>query len=311
MKRGILLVIIFIVIFTALNNYYKIKTVPSKNLNYAFFGDSHVRDSINPEFIEKSFNLGVGEENYIEIYYKIRELLQRKDIKIKALVLQTDIHIFSDKFRKNKVLFVEDERYNKAIPLINKESKIYGLSNKLRAKFPIIGQGKELITHALKPPFIEPTKLGWANNTEIFSLFPQELKNNIASRKYDYLFSKNPNLWDTQTLSYFLKTLELAKEKNKKIILIKYPITKEYNSELIKHNLSSELYYSKLFKIIANVTEDYAFLDYSNDFLNNSEYFGDSDHLNQAGAEVLSKKINEDLKKIHPRHHKNWQHKNL
>ncbi len=300
MKKGILLILIFIVIFTALNNYYETKTSPSKNLNYAFFGDSHIRDGINPQFIERSFNFAYGEENYIEIYYKIKELLQRKDIKIKTIVLQIDPHVFSDKFRTNKKLSVEEGHYNKAIPLIDdRELKIYGLSNKLRAKFPLIGQGKDLLIHALKPPRIEPTKLGWANNTEIFSLFSNESRNNIASKKYNYLFSKNPNLWDNQTLSYFIKTLELAEEKNKKIIFIKYPLTKEYNNELLKHNPSLENHYSKLFKLIENTTKDYSFLDYSMDFLNNPEYFGDSDHLNQLGAEVFSKQINEDFKKLH------------
>jgi len=300
MKKGILLIVIFLVIFIALNNYYVIKTSPKKNLDYAFFGDSHVRDGVNPQFIGNSFNFGVGEENYVEIYYKIKELLGRKllwrrEVEINNFVLQIDIHVFSDKFRTNKALSIEEGHYNKAIPLISaKKLKTRSISQLLKSKFPIIGNGRELIALSLYLDIV-PTKLGWTNNTEEFIL---KNKEEAVSKRYNYSFSNPPNLLDNITLSYFLKILDLAKKNHIKIIFIKYPVTKEYDAELIKHNISKEDHYDLLFKEINKVAKDYVLLDYYDDFFDHPEYFGDPDHLNYIGSQILSKKIQEDLREM-------------
>ena len=43
---------------------------------------------------------------------------------------------------------------------------------------------------------------------------------------------------------------------------------------------------------------NYSVLDYSNLFSDKDYLFGDPAHLNYIGAEILSKKVNEDLKRL-------------
>ncbi len=299
MKRGSLFILFFLIIFIALNNYYILKTSPGYNLDYAFFGDSHVRDGLNPEFIDNSFNFGNGEENYIETYYKIKKIIDG-GIKINNFVLQLDPHTFSDKFRTNKELSIEKGHYNKAIPLIDaKKIKPDNMAQFLKVNYPMIGHGRELIAYSLNPQDSNRIESGWTNNTEKFNL---KDKTDVASKRYNYFFSKTPNLLDNTTIKYFLKIFDIAKHENIGIIFIKYPVTKEYNIEFIKHNISIEDYYSNLFKEINKTFTKYVILDYYDDFFENPEYFGDSDHLNSLGSRVLSKKVwkeiqNKNLKK--------------
>lgn len=212
-------------------------------------------------------------------------------------MLQIDIHVFSDKFRTNKALTIEEGHYNKVIPLIRaKKLKVNSISQFLKVKFPIIGNGRELIARSqLLDSDVVSTKLGWNNNTEEFIL---KERGEVASKRYNYFFSNPSSLLDNMTLRYFLKILDLAKKNHIKIIFIKYPVTKEYDAELIKHNISKEDHYDTLLKEINKVSKDYVLLDYYSDFFDHPEYFGDSDHLNYIGSPILSKKIQEDLREL-------------
>ena len=44
------------------------------------------------------------------------------------------------------------------------------------------------------------------------------------------------------------------------------------------------------------MSNGYALLDYYDDFFDHPEYFGDSDHLNNIGSTVLSKRGEEDMR---------------
>ena len=88
----------------------------------------------------------------------------------------------------------------------------------------------------------------------------------------------------------------MAQSKNKKIILIKYPVTKEYKAALEAKGINRENFYSNLDKSISKY-KNMRILDYQDLFDDNS-LFSDSNHLNKNGAEIFSKKLNEDLRKL-------------
>ena len=95
MKRGVVFIIVFLVILIILNNLYinnielkktiyrrKIEWQEHKQklfnntLDYAFFGDSHITDALNPKYINNSFNFGRDGTYHYHLGLKITSIYQ-------------------------------------------------------------------------------------------------------------------------------------------------------------------------------------------------------------------------------------------
>jgi hypothetical protein len=312
-RKGIFFVILFLLIILLLNSIYiniiqknemnsrqeaewqKYKnTLPNNTLHYAFFGDSPVQNGLNPNYINNSFNFAIGGENYVETYYKIKKILEKEDVKINNFVLEIDPHTFSDKIRTEEGLFRDARYFNKFISLDEmsklKDKEIIPLF--LNVHFPILGEGYGIVRYFMLGSELTQTSLGWYNKTSNYSNQDRTIG---ALSVCNYLFAKEPNLLENKSLNYFKEILKLAKINGIKIIFIEYPFSHEYDVEINKRNISRKIFYDDLFKEIDSETKDYLVLDYYSLFKNNPEFFGDANHLNYAGAEVLSKRINEDL----------------
>lgn len=294
-KKSTLLILILICSMTILNQIYILKIENQKQMylidqeyehtdpiKYVFFGDSHTRNSINPTIINQSFNFGTGDEDYIETYYKFKRIIKQQDIK--TAFFEIDAHTFSNKLRKEEKLFAQTRYWSQYLTL----KEIHSLNKKSYFKLiiekyvPIIGNGKDFISVALS----KPTKInkGWTNNSNTYD---QDIP--LAQRRYDILFNKNPKI-EKNSFEYFLKTIELAKDNNISVVIIKYPISKEFNKVLINNNFSLEKYYQNIFN---NISIEYELIDYQNKYFNNPEFFSDPDHLNYLGSTVISENINE------------------
>ncbi len=273
---------------------YEDYTKERKRIDYAFFGDSHTRDSINPRYIPGSFNFAAAAENYIQTYYKLRKILYRDNVKINNIVLQIDWTALSSSKIEESVRLPDLYLYSKfmtykEIKEIRNESII---AVYLKSNFPIIGNGEEAYVLIKEPPFRE-LHLGWFKNKQNFS---QMNKTKITEQLYDDY--KNKNNYDGMLVEYFIKTIEMAKDNNISVVFIKYPMAREMDKMLSDNNFNLPGYYDKVFNDIDNVLDDYIVLDYYDMFFSySSDYLQDSEHLNYAGAEILSKRVNKDLKK--------------
>ena len=95
-KRMALFLLILIVLILTINMIYSkfilekitiyrldkiynqyINNLTEKELDFAFLGDSHTMMASNPQYIPNSFNFGLGAENYIITYYKLRHILNK------------------------------------------------------------------------------------------------------------------------------------------------------------------------------------------------------------------------------------------
>ncbi|MGM5483218.1 MAG: hypothetical protein ACQESF_07170 [Nanobdellota archaeon] len=286
------------------------KNLENNTLDYAFFGDSHTRNSINPNYINRSFNFATAAESYTETYYKIKHLLFEDEIKIKHFILQLDLHTFSESMRNKKRLFRELNYYSDYLDL----KKISELKNKSliktisEEKFQILGKGKDFLSYFI--PLHEKTRIekGWVNVTKNF---PKKNIEKITENKVEGHYSSQKQLFHNRSLSYFLKILKIAKENKINVIFIKYPVSIEYENELKKHNISRKEFYNKLYKIINKQNITYSVLDYHDRFFNDSKRFGDPDHLNHEGSTILSKEVKKDLKSLSKRNKTNNKKENV
>lgn len=273
------------------NNF--ISNPENRNISYAFFGDSHTENAINPIYINNSYNFALGAENYIETYYKIKKIVEKDNVSIKNIVLEIDPHTFSERTISEDTIFTNLYLYKNYLSLndikkIRKNDSIYKIW--FEENFPVIGHGEDFRFIYFKD--ISTIYHGWLNNTGNFSTLDKE---KILKRTYDLHFNNKKRIANL-TFEYFLKILDFAKEKNISIFLIKYPQSKELNDYLSVRNITSEDYYDYIFNEIDFKGINYKLLDYYKEYFNNSGYFADSDHLNGLGAQIFSKKINNDLK---------------
>ncbi len=273
----------------------------SNKVEYAFFGDSHLLNAINPDYIPNSFNLASSGELNLEIYYRFKDYI-KKGIKFDKVFFEIDLHTFSKKPGKFKTQI--PEFHCKIIPY--EDIKIIynaSLFSYWMCKYDMFfGYGGDIITRIISPKVMNMSNLGWMGFEDNFSALSDKDKQEILRIRHTGHFDDSLEI-DKNSFEYiyFNKTIELAKQENLTIIFIQYPVTKDYEEYAASHNISKENYYRTLFKLINSSVKDYYVLDYSQIYFNKTYYFADPNHLSIAGSEEFSKKVNEDLKKLFPK----------
>ena len=269
-----------------------ISSLPEKKLDFSFFGDSHTMVAVNPQYIPNSFNFGIGAENYIITYYKLKRILD-EGVEINTIVLELDLHTFSGILTNEENLFSKLWFYSDFVSY-NEIKEIRGgfiIGLWIESNFPFLGKGDEF-RFVIDKPEVVNISFGWVENKKNFSEIENKVE--LAKKECRSHFGEEERISDI-SFEYFIKTIELAKKNDINIIFIKYPITKEDDFVLTEKNITKEDYYKTIFNEINKTLENYYVLDYYNLYFDNPEYFGDSDHLNYNGAEVFSKSLYKDL----------------
>lgn len=275
----------------------EINNFENKEIDFAFFGSSHASKSIHPAYITGSYNFALNHGTYVETYYKLKNAVEKDDLKINHIVLELDLHDFSEKYNKPKEIFrnleiSQEYATLREIAEIREES---WSSVVIQRYFPILGNAPDLIEYVKDKPTFTPTYFGGEISEGDFS--QAENKTFIAYQRYKLHFDKDSAKLSSISILYLIKTLQYAQEHNIMVIFIRYPITTEFD-EITQKNVPTEKYYSTVFSYInKTVGEDYAVLDYHDLFFDKPELFYDPDHLNHIGAEIFSKKVADDLTK--------------
>jgi len=314
-KKSILFILIIVIIILLLNLVYLKEVLPKKldyrkyllftksfdndSQKYIFFGDSHTRAGINPEFIPLSYNMGYGGSSHINSYYQLNKSLFYKS-KVKIIILELDLHIFTEgrnKLQTRSSSLLIDSKY---MPF-KKLKEVYGLSTIqlwLSLNIPVIGNGEEF--RMLRSTALSKiNKGGWKKREGNLTSLSEEKKSLISKYKYPAHF-KDKKIIGNESFEHLVKIINLANQNNITVIFLKYPISNYYDLHVINaNNISKEEFYTNLsFMLNKTFNQTFITLDYYNLFDNNQDYFNDLDHLNYIGAEILSRRIYEDFKKL-------------
>jgi len=121
-------------------------------------------------------------------------------------------------------------------------------------------------------------------------------KRKLAWDKANLFLSKDA-YFDNSIKVYFEKILQLCQANNVKVLMVRYPMTREFHEEEIKI-VPAE----KLFAEIAAITSKYpvfkGLFDYHNIFFDHPEYFFDPDHLNVKGSDLFTMQFAKDMKSL-------------
>ncbi|MBW2973166.1 hypothetical protein KY346_02105 [Candidatus Woesearchaeota archaeon] len=305
-KKMILFCILLTISFALLNWIYCATILPKsslektntqfknslENIDIIFMGASHTKTAINPLIINKSFNFGANAENYILTYYKFRTILNSYTSNIQTVVLPLDLHVFSPYLTTR---FENDWYWRKYIDfkeLANFTNESI-FKKEIKSIFPLLDSGSDLIELLMRRKTSKIVK-GHILSLERFSNAQNrtQLAANTAKRHLEY-----SQIIKQDAFLYFKKIIELANRREVTVILIKYPVTKEYFIASKKYIADTEEFYKKIVNKIYKYNNVYI-LDYQKLFFDKNDLFKDDNHLNKWGAEILSKQVAKDLEKI-------------
>ena len=269
----------------------------NRHLDYVFLGDSHLMLGLSPKIIKNSFNFGTVGENYIITYYKLQRVLEQDKVQVDVVVLALDPQSFSSLFVGKDYQFPHAWLSSRYVPLkdiagFRKESLAMAYWD---SRFPFMGNGQLFMGDLFVKKYFHQEYRGWFNYSNDFS---NANKEEYAHRKYVQFYEGQEQLTDI-SLEYFLKTVLLAQSHNSTVVLVKFPHSQEYQDEIESHKLDTEAYYDAVFREMnKTVAKPYYFLDYYSLFFGKPNYLKDPDHVNYKGADILSKKFYNDMRKI-------------
>jgi hypothetical protein len=241
-----------------------------KKSNIYVLGDSHAAAFLNDQKELLFYNFSYGSDNLIDMYRKIKYLIDEKLlIKSDTVLLEIDLHVFS-KYRN--------------VSNNNDISGVYtnSLSSSLKYYFPLFGETKLYNIKRMLFGLNERDKrdyvlLKTASDSIIFK--------NRFQRQYGDEFNLQP---------YYLKMLklitELCEENEIVLIGIHYPLHPYYNKLF-----SNKYDFNDYMDSIKIGLKSNIILDYSRSMVGDSNFF-DQDHISKKGSKKLGNLLMKDLK---------------
>lgn len=262
-----------------------------------FLGDSHAEDGIRSGYIQDAFNYGMNSENYIKNYYKLKKVVETDNFTIRCVAIEIDPQSFSTA-HYTKTAIMQYKAYYSRFMTFDEIVKVRNDSPAavwFEIYLPFIGQGTDFWNVFLLKPKAVPEKIVNPDRQRLSEVLAEKSKSAV------FRYYADQDRVGSIPVDYYTRIIEYAKDNNIKIILLKYPQSKEYLDLMEQRNLSNRAYYADILNITqAAIGNDFKVADYQGIFFSDPEYFSDPDHLNENGAVEFSKIISADLKKDYP-----------
>ncbi len=268
-------------------------------LDVLVLGDSRSMVAVDPDLIPMSFNFSTNGESYLQTYYKVSTILDRNELGVEVIVIPLDLHSFSS-FRTERI---NDPLYWRRYIDFLDLSRRLGLLKSLDVLvdswfFPYSGY---LMPTGVNFEFLignrtmQDLNLGFRPLQQHFGSLPGEERNSVARSMVRRQLEGNDPL-DERLLLCFGDIVDLCSKTGVEVVVVSYPITEEYLSIA-----ESTVTRQDIILASAGVLEEYGnvhLLDYSRLFSGATEYFSDSNHLNEEGARLLTLRLAEDLDEL-------------
>lgn len=270
--------------------------------NVLIFGDSRgvygLRNAILGEGI---FNYSYFAENYSTHYLRLLDAIEKKK-PIKAILIPLDLHSIGEHRNQKsygKALYFSDlTNIRKQFP---KRHRLDDLQSNIESFFPILNRAEfTMLVKTLSYDLIDLIKgkqrereRGFDKHLDLtvphFSdwskLTADEQKMRSRSNAKRKLANKG---FSAQVYKAQKDLIELAKNNGIQVYGLKFPVRPEYDEA------ANEYADSKIITAYQQLGLD-AVIDFKETFFDRPEYFEDSDHLNQTGAEHFSKLLKERI----------------
>ncbi len=288
-------------------------------LTYLSMGNSH--NTVNTYILENSYNYFSPAENFVQTYYKLKYILEETGKKPENLILFTDLSAFGPRagnyFEHNSywvkyVDFFELARIkdDRSAILNWVEGRFFSYAGNYRdfklSLVYLIKIGKLELHNGYRPPrnfknfaYERPEGVGILSDESSYdwsSAIPVDSSERIRrARQKSSIYFVDGAYPDRTLAIYFEKILQLCRNHNVNVILLRAPVTKEYFQD-VSSRIPVEEIYERIEKIYARYPNVIKVLDYHDLYFDHPEYFFDGDHLNPKGAEEFTKELRKELK---------------
>jgi len=266
-------------------------------LKYLAIGNSH--NCVNTYILENSFNYGSPSESLIQSYYKLKHILVEKNKRPEYVILQSDISSFgpmsADRYEYNSYWI----KYINFLELakIKKDRKV--LTKWIEGNFfSYAGNYKDVqlsIVYRAKMKDLEMYH-GYRPHRDYKNFAKHANRQRAAWNKARRILSKDV-YFDDATRVYFEKIMKLCQAHDVKIVMVRYPMTKEFSDEERKI-VPAEKLFGEVEEIATRYSVYQGTFDYHDLYFNHPELFFDPDHLNVKGSDLLTERLAKDLKDL-------------
>ena len=299
-------VLIFIVISFFINLIYKNFIMASSvltrvdqqfhaspsEIKYLILGDSHGQDDVDPQILGDSFNFSSAGGSYIHSYYKLKYILDGHLKKIDTIILPLDMHSFASANLKPPLDSWYWIKYVDYLQLAQySPNKIFYLYEFCRGIFFAYISQRDSFLHFVKADHA-PRSIagGFIPCDDVLS--DDGTSTEAAEKRAGYHF-KDGQLLDGVLMLYFDKIIDLCKKNNIKVVLVRFPVYKQYYQEVAK--LVSNKNIEDIPQRVTRKYPDVIFKDFIDLYFEKKSYFRDIDHLNTSGAKDFSKYLKDQL----------------
>jgi hypothetical protein len=263
-----------------------------------FVGDSHTQYDVDPRFIDEAFNWGFSAESYLLTFYKVQYLLRNNE-DLKIILASFDLHSFASARAEccSNYWFWSGTEYVTYEELGSLDENLSYIGYLLYKNLPFLGNGNLL----LRLVFLDTREVlsGHVASRSIVdfaSLSPEE-RVKEAKMRVDKHFRQSEVVFFDKVHDSFVDTVDLALKKEVKVVLVQYPVSKEY-FEYLNENYIEDIGFFEEMALEGVDLGKVEILDYRNVFFENPEYFADPDHLNRAGVEAFMEILGEDIESM-------------
>jgi hypothetical protein len=265
-------------------------------IKYLMLGNSHNR--VSPEILGNGFCYITPKEVYKQTYYKLRHILEKTNKRPEYILLSIDPVNFSPKAENDLSFDGYWRKYLDYSELASEHRDPAYLLNWITGRyFSYVGNYKYVYMSVLFfRTDLHKIKRGYfpARNYKNFAKEPnrEALGYEVASA-YLSSYAGNSKLGDTK---YYLKILDLCRQHKIHLVLLRMPLTDEY-LKYARKLIDIDKLDRDILELTGRHFSDYRVFDYRNEFHGQPWYFFNADHVNPAGATIISRKIREELEK--------------
>lgn len=273
-----------------------------ENVDTIILGDSHTETALDPDVIPNSINISLSSEHYFYTYYKIRYLLNAchniehviVGFSYHNLGKRDDIYLFADS--PGSRVDIMYERYflivgHNGIKKLMSFSKVYW-AKLLKYKFGMSFQWDPVFL--AKALLEELTYTDYAFIGRFYKSKKSHVNSEIISKtiqKHYYVADSKPQNFSETAISYFKRIVKLCTTRGIQLVIINTPLHPDYKNQIPENFL---LKYTQVLSQLLKTFPEVQYLDYS-ELKMPISYYGDADHVNYYGAEIVSAKIRRQL----------------
>ena len=266
-----------------------------KPIETLVMGDSHMAMGMDVAELEAAFNFASPGENFVEMYYKLRHVLEERTNPPKRLVISLDYHSFTSRYTQE---FDRNYYWGRYLDYdrIDQEHSgfLAGIGMYLIYKFPYISGANELLVYFLLP---QQTEIRNGHIVSQNNFAEVHDRRTIAEERTRYLF-RSTELITNESVEHLQKIIRLADEHDIEVFLVKMPVTREYHESSLRYIEDLDGFYAQI-EQAANKAGAVTVLDFQTQWLDEPELFSDPDHLNATGSRRLALQLKSMLDSSH------------